>query len=463
MSAPPRIPKRSSSRADLKADASAQRAPPVPPVRASSLRPRLGSKIGSSSSASALGSLLPSVQFPLPPVNPRLSSCSRKTLPRSFSAPTNLHRRSNTSSSSFSTLETVPEAPGDLQIEPDGSWALRPRVQGRRLRRSRSLPDLERSPDTMMERFLLKRSESNMSIGTAAGATKPHRRLSIAGFSTLTRRANSNVSSQLSETHIAQVTSPPKPKKAVTFRKTDRLRPSLPSLPGWGRASTSRRQLAPAPSPQPLQSILSPGRPIADIAPQLELSYIPSRPAPRPPTGPRPTAREAMDIFAEHLQRNSFSNFYDEAVDSLDAVQGWSWPDPPGAHPSDAAGSPTITASGSFSTFGGPLTPPASSAFSYANSSAAASASGPTSQSQLGCAISLDKEAPSPDLDVLHGEIEYEANERERARKQMYGKYEASLDGVDGSGSPYLSAAQTAEAYRSRRRSLAPAWAGQAF
>jgi hypothetical protein len=76
----------------------------------------------------------------------------------------------------------------------------------------------------------------------------------------------------------------------------------------------------------------------------------------------------------------------------------------------------------------------------------------------------LDKEVPSPELDVLHGELEYEAKERERARKQMYGKFRVGVDGVDGSdGLPYLTAAQTAEAYRSRRRSLAPAWGGHAF
>lgn len=373
----PSIPTRKSSRGP----------PPIPPTRTSSLDINA---VASSSSPAELSVLS---SFPSAPTRSSLRSVSDPSSSRSITPPAaassrNLKRRSTGASSRISSLETVPESPRDLDTPPDPAWALRPRP--RRLHRSKSEPDLrDHLPGTMMQRLRMKRAEP--------GSSKAERRKSIGAFLSLEPK------------HLENLGVPEKPRWTLSSRRGDRARQGLPDL--WPKVDSHT--------------------PVVRIPPRLELSFVPSRPAPRPPVE-SPATHQAV---APSVDFTAKVDYYEEALHSIDSAEEWSWPNPPHAlFPSQPTYSSrsSITPSSSGYTLGGPLTPPS-----------------------IGLPPCLPPVPDTPvdysqmsERDLLHGELEFElAEERRQRMKQRQNMADFGLPGD----------------YSSHRKSLAPAWQGQAF
>ncbi|WVF65550.1 hypothetical protein IAT40_000278 [Kwoniella sp. CBS 6097] len=155
----PRIPSRTSSRPK-----------PTPPARGSSLRPLLSTSSSSTSSKST-----PSTSSSQSTYNPLGKGSHRPTPVRNLShpPPSNLtqHRTASLKLKkrlSPTLLQPISETPKDLDLIPDGNWALRTPIS--KLGRSKSAPNLrsEKNRD-MTLKFKLRRSNSQ---SASAGASQ---------------------------------------------------------------------------------------------------------------------------------------------------------------------------------------------------------------------------------------------------------------------------------------------------
>lgn len=219
--ASPVIPARNSSRR-----------PPVPPSRGSSLKlPRLTPD--SESNRPLLGG-------PITPDSPGPSSLTRRRSIKRRPVPDPLVRqplssipRSSSVRTNLSTLESIDEAPQDLDANPCGEWALRPRSRPRHLVLSRSQPNL----------CLLYRSDSY------------REQLAMSKFFSMRRRKSvssprDRLSFQPLPAQIAQLA------KVLSRSPGSSLTPSPTSDLFKDKSST----------PPPYSECLSPGRPLASIA-----------------------------------------------------------------------------------------------------------------------------------------------------------------------------------------------------
>ncbi|WVW79355.1 hypothetical protein I302_101323 [Kwoniella bestiolae CBS 10118] len=128
--------------------------PPIPPLRASSLK----SLFAQSASDNQNHITRSSSPTPTPISSHRPKPIRTFSHPPPSSAPLKKHRRI-----SPILLQPISETPKDLDVPPEGSWALRRSTHRRGLSKSKSQPNLRnqnRSPEIMTIKFKLKRSNS---------------------------------------------------------------------------------------------------------------------------------------------------------------------------------------------------------------------------------------------------------------------------------------------------------------
>jgi hypothetical protein len=165
------------------------------------------------------------------------------------------------------------------------------------------------------------------------------------------------------------------------------------------------------------------------VPPRLELSFVPSRPAPRVPVAAK--AQRSTALSPTEFVRTV--DHYEEALRSLHAAEQWSWPNPPlPLTSSSSVRSQMITPSSSGCSPGGPLTP---------STSGLPDCLPPVPDTPAHCDNMSER-------DLLHGELEFELAEERRHRMMQR---QRTID----FGMPTN--------YSQKRMSLGPAWQGQAF
>lgn len=417
----PAIPSRSSSkRLSLVYPAANPRQPPKPPARGSSLRSfaippipsvpvshsteSLTSIASSSTNRSVRFGSNRSVSSPVQYVPLATPSTSTPPAVRPV-------RRRTTTSSSFSTLETVPEAPRDLDVPPDPAWALRERPLSRLgAIQSRSQPDLhDHLSGTMMQKLRLKRNASAATFGD-----KTERRKS-AGASSLLGYGNDETMKKGDKEGFM---------KTFTIRRSDKSRATSRALPSDWKHTKDVPTLTNIFNQHETQT-----------PPRVELAFVPSRPAPAPPIDIADF--DGCDEIHGEWYQSTIRAISIEASRAMRDAENWMWPFPPTRSPS------TINTSESGSSLGGPITP-SSSSFTpnHTGSGFQRDSSEMDTPTQGGRRVKSEHEAGGEGRDCLHGEEEFSRAQRKRMSMRI---------GV----------AEAMESSRKQNRlSLAPAWNG---
>ncbi|WWC91212.1 uncharacterized protein L201_006154 [Kwoniella dendrophila CBS 6074] len=327
---PPIIPSRISSRRT-----------PILPLRASSLKPRyshLTSEFPPAESSSSASS-----QRPIPIRNfsqPPPSTTHRSSLKK--------HRRI-----SPSLLQPISETPKDLDISPDGSWALRRSPP--RLFLSKSQPNLKSSNTEMTMKFRLKRSNSsidNQEVGSDFMPLHafPSSRNSLDGdreregrssFSDMARsfipRSLPDSPSRMSldgrpNLNLGNIKKSPKSNSFLGLKKSQsQRRPSLLGLPEWSpNGKSNNRSISDSYIPQ---------LPSSSSSRTLEvLAMKNGRNSPTPSALSIELGGGKEEIFrrnstSRHSIASSISskinNYLEEDLLAVLEAEHWNWPSPP--------------------------------------------------------------------------------------------------------------------------------------